>query len=134
VPYKYFVETSEQHKYLPSIVSSVAGCTLTAALSFNGTPYVADPKSHAFVLSFDEATGELHIDADLFTGFQGSSVDLAAVITFEDVNSIATSGSTVDDNFEVTLTNPCTAAVPTWSGSSISDKALTIQNHPSETV
>jgi hypothetical protein len=79
-------------------------------------------------------TGELLIDADAFEGFQGASVDLAATMVFTDPYSVMGSDATVTDDFEVTLTNPCTAAVPDWGSLTIADQALTIQNHPSETV
>jgi hypothetical protein len=133
VAYKYFVASNEQHKYHPSITSSVAGCELTASLSFDGTPYVADPKSHAFVVSFDETTGELHIDADSFEGQQGASVDLTAEMVFVDPFSTTGNSATVTDNFDVTLTNPCTAAVGAFDAA-ITDRALTIQNQPTDTV
>jgi hypothetical protein len=131
IVYKYFIEEAATHDYTPNVVNSVAGCAHTAELQFeiNGSyeTYVADPKSHAFVNSFDETTGLLVVDASTFDGFQGSSADVSARITVTDPNSAKTDGTNaVVDNFVVTLTNPCSAATVAFDAA-LTDVALTVQ-------
>lgn len=131
IVYKYFVETGQSHSYTPNVVSSVIGCALTSALSFdinNDGNYVAyDANTHAFVNSFDAVTGVLTVDPTEFSGLSGASADIPAKITLTDDNSVSGTTSVID-TFAVTLTNPCTAAEVSLT--SIADVALTIQGIP----